>query len=236
MYPPFKCFISLSLAGGLHKGTPFSLTQVALIAVSVTPTAPVLFQILLLLVVVVPVVAFCASHSNLHWCWSWLATCAGGVFPSTYSYGSKYSTCTHGGYDSLQLALVVFFLLTPITDTLLYLCNLHCMVVVACGGSIMWLHVVYSGMWSWQLYIYVRMWWPVVDVGMWMCQVFYLWVKVSVVGLWLMTHCNLLWQRFYATNQCWFSTYTCGGPISTVWCMAVVVYVYGGGGMLGMLW
>ena len=64
MYPPFKCLISLSLAGGLHKGTPFSLTQVALNAVSVTPTAPVLFQILS--VVVVPVVAFGASHSNLH--------------------------------------------------------------------------------------------------------------------------------------------------------------------------
>ena len=156
MYPPFKHFISLSLAGGLHKGTPYSLTQIALIAVSVTPTAPVLFQILS--VVVVPVVAFGASHSNLHWRWSWLATCAGSVFPSTYSYRCKYSTCAHGGYDSLQLAPVVFFLLTPVTDTLLYLCNLHCMVVLLCGGC---MHVVCSSTWSWQLYIYVcgDRWW-----------------------------------------------------------------------------
>ena len=57
------------------------------------------------------------------------ATCAGVVFPS--SSWRKYSTCTCGGHQPLQLALVVFFLSTTGANTLLALVQL-----ALCGGGI----------------------------------------------------------------------------------------------------
>ena len=57
------------------------------------------------------------------------ATCAGVVFPS--SSWRKYSTCTCGGHQPLQLVLVVFFLSTTGANTLLALVQL-----ALCGGGI----------------------------------------------------------------------------------------------------
>ena len=70
----------------------------------------------------------------LHWHMWWsapAATCAAGVFPS--SSWRKYSTCTCGGHQPLQLALVVFFLPTTGANTLLALVQL-----ALCGGGCMW--------------------------------------------------------------------------------------------------
>ena len=73
-----------------------------------------------------------AQILHLHMWWSSpIATCAGGVFPS--SSWRKYSTCTCGGHHPLQLALVVFFLPTTGANTLLGLVQL-----ALCGGGCMW--------------------------------------------------------------------------------------------------
>ena len=42
--------------------------------------------------------------------------------------------------------------------------------------------------------------------------VFYL--RVNVIMLWSLTHCNLLWQRFCTINQCRVCTCTYGSPIA----------------------
>ena len=109
------CRIGVTNQGNLCKGTPFNLTQVALIATSVTPVAPVL--VLVWSVVVVVACCWCSplqlapmlvlTFSNLHWWW------------------------------------FIFQPLVQILH--LHACNLHCVVVVVvwwcfniCGSCVWW--------------------------------------------------------------------------------------------------
>ena len=126
--------VGVTNQGNLCKGTPFNLTQVALIATPVTPVAHVLVLVWSVVVVVV-VVACCwcsplqlapmlvLIFSNLRWwCFS-------------YINWRKYSTCTCGDDHLLQLALVVFYLPatganTPFARVQLALCGGACVVVL----------------------------------------------------------------------------------------------------------
>ena len=110
--------VGVTNQGNLCKGTPFNLTQVALIATLVTPVAPVLVLVWSVVVVVVVVACFWCSplqlapmlvltFSNLRW---WC------------------------------------FIFQPLVQILhLHACNLHCVVVVVwwclniCGSCVWWL-------------------------------------------------------------------------------------------------